>query len=91
MTSEQWTFGLFELQPERTSNLQGSPSQPTGDTRRSKVYRERPRSEKGSCHLCSQKIVHGLDLAINLFITKLNQISPLFNDQSPKNVNINTI
>jgi len=25
-------------------------------------------------------------LAINLFIAKLNQISPLFNDQSPKNV-----
>jgi len=29
--------------------------------------------------------------AINLFITKLNQISPLFNDQSPKNVNNKTI
>jgi len=26
-------------------------------------------------------------LAINLFITKLNQITPLFNDKLPKNVN----
>jgi len=32
--------------------------------------------EKKNCQLIS---------AINLFITKLNQISALFNDQSPKN------
>jgi len=30
-------------------------------------------------------------LAINLFITKVNQISPIFNDQSPKNENNKTI
>jgi len=32
-----------------------------------------------------------LRAAINLFITKLIQISPLFNDQSPKNENNKTI